>query len=116
MLILHHMHLVTFTLEMSRIFPIRNVILQKVFNDVTVLVVHNVLSSSVIISRGSIVSKLRLILVTLILLMGIDATDVRLHLAYVTALVLLDLNLTTNATATNDLGRCSAVRQISDLS
>jgi hypothetical protein len=75
LLILHHVHLVGVPLEMSRIFAIRNFILHKVFYDIAILIVHYFLSSTIIVTRATSISQLRLILGILILLVRVDAAD-----------------------------------------
>lgn len=110
------MHLVALTLEMSRVFAVRNLILQKVLNDVAVLVVHDILASAIVVTRISSISELRLILVTFVLLMRINATNVRLHLSSVTIGILLDLNLASNTSTADNLCSLLSIWQVCDLS
>ena len=110
LLVLHHVHLVALTLEMSWIFAIRNFILQKVFDDVPVLIIHDFLTSSVIVTWGTGISKLWFVLGVLVLLVRVDTAYVRLHLASISCVVLLDLNLTTDATTADDLSGSGTIR------
>ena len=100
---------------MSRILTIRNFILHKVFDDVAILIIHYFLCSTIIVTRGTSISQLRLIL-SVFLLVRVDAADMWLHLASIASVVLLDLNLTSYSTTADNLCCSGTIWQISDLS
>jgi len=109
---------------MGRVFTIRYFILMEVLNNVSILIIHNFLVGAAVIARCCCISELGLVLDILllqILLMWVHTAYMGLHLTsfsnlHTACIVLLDLNLTSNTSTADDLGRCGTVGQIRDLS